>query len=308
MSENQYEPKFMSDGEHEPEHEPVGAAKDLSDREKQSAQQPEQQRRFQAVRPWSDFTRFFRRRSYEAEFKASAAPRERRPPRERRRMSTCSCAACAPSPIAPSPSSVGTPSAAVKLPSDPPPALPSPSSRPRAAATADALREQLDNCGGAFHRRPLEPACNGKTRPRPDRLQPAESPTRTAVGRRSRRRPDVDHRPCLLGHDVGPGAARHEPDVDADPARQVLQPLDRRNLFGQLVDGAGALAGIEPRVGRHAVHRELELAAPLARGLQRAARQRRLEHEDLRRVARFVLDRRRATSRCRFPRRSSTTS
>lgn len=40
-------------------------------------------------------------------------------------ISTCSCSAWAPSPMAPKPSSVGTPSAAVKLPSEPPPALPS---------------------------------------------------------------------------------------------------------------------------------------------------------------------------------------
>ena len=45
-------------------------------------------------------------------------------------ISTCSWSAWAPSPIAPKPSSVGTPSAAVKLPSEPPPALPSSSVMP----------------------------------------------------------------------------------------------------------------------------------------------------------------------------------
>ena len=46
-----------------------------------------------------------------------------------------SLAACAPSPTPPSPSSVGVPSAAVKLPSDPPPVADSSVSTPRSRAS-----------------------------------------------------------------------------------------------------------------------------------------------------------------------------
>src|SRR2546423_770100 len=45
--------------------------------------------------------------------------------------STCSWSACAPSPIAPRPSNVGTPRAAVKFPSEPPPVAPREAGRAR---------------------------------------------------------------------------------------------------------------------------------------------------------------------------------
>ena len=106
----------------------------------------------------------------------------------------------------------------------------------------------------------------------------------------------------------GRRAARDDPDVDADAARQILEPLDGRDLRRQLVNGARALARIEAGVRGDAVHGELELAAALARGLQRAARQRRLEHEHGAPTAAPPPRSSRATSRCRSLRRSSTAS
>ena len=71
---------------------------------------------------------------------------------------TDSCAACAPSPTAPNPSSVGTPSAAVKLPSEPPPVAASSSVKPSSAASSLACLVERDRPAPAFHRRTVQPA------------------------------------------------------------------------------------------------------------------------------------------------------
>src|SRR5207302_232006 len=60
----------------------------------------------------------------------------------RARMTTFSCRLCAPSPTPPRPSSVGTPKAAVKLPSEPPPVKDSSSFSPIVIARACARRKR----------------------------------------------------------------------------------------------------------------------------------------------------------------------
>src|SRR2546425_2348011 len=60
----------------------------------------------------------------------------------RARMTTFSCGLCAPSPTPPRPSSVGTPKAAVKLPSEPPPVKDSSSFSPIVIARACARRKR----------------------------------------------------------------------------------------------------------------------------------------------------------------------
>ena len=84
--------------------------------------------------------------------------------------------------------------------------------------------------------------------------------------------------------------------------RDVLQS-GRDDLMRQLVDRARALAGIDAGVRRDAVHRELEIAAPLAAGLHRAAGQRGFEHEHRVAPSRFRLDVGRDVG-CQFPRPS----
>ena len=77
-------------------------------------------------------------------------------------MTTDSCAACAPSPTAPIPSSVGTPRAAVKLPSEPPPVAAS--SRVEAEFSRYGARffEQGNRSGFALHRRTIDAAGDGE--------------------------------------------------------------------------------------------------------------------------------------------------
>ncbi len=75
---------------------------------------------------------------------------------------TDSWLACAPSPTAPIPSSVGMPRAEVKLPSDAPPVDASSRSNAKFSCQRASLREQLGRAASALHRRPVDSACNGK--------------------------------------------------------------------------------------------------------------------------------------------------
>jgi hypothetical protein len=66
--------------------------------------------------------------------------------------------ACAPSPTPPSPSSVGTPSAAVKLPSEPPPVADSSSFTPNSWRSRAPFLKQLANGRRSLHRRAIQSA------------------------------------------------------------------------------------------------------------------------------------------------------
>src|SRR5258705_5724878 len=97
-----------------------------------------------------------------------------------------------------------------------------------------------------------------------------------SIGGLAGRGADVDDRVCLLGDDVRAAPAGYEADVDADAARQILDPLDRGDLRGQLMNRARPFSWIHSRMRGDAVDRQLELSAPLARRLERTARHRRL--------------------------------
>ena len=81
-------------------------------------------------------------------------------------------------------------------------------------------------------------------------------------------------------------------DGDGDATVEILQIVDGRDLPRQLAHRADALTGIEPGMRRHAARDQLELADALAARLQRAARQRRLEHQHRLAVRRFGFDQR----------------
>ena len=101
-------------------------------------------------------------------------------------MSTCSCSAWAPSPTAPRPSNVGTPSAAVKFPSEPPPVPPSPSSCPSSARHLSGLLVQTRDLGAAFQRRAIEAAAQPHDRARASTGRRPRNAASTSVARRPR--------------------------------------------------------------------------------------------------------------------------
>ena len=143
----------------------------------------------------------------------------------------------------------------------------------------------------AFQRRPIEAARDPQRRGRiawPLALDDRGDHRRLVGGRGA----DVDGGPRLVGHDVRTGAAADDPDVDRDAGREPREAIQAANLMRELVDGARAFRRIDAGVRGNAVHRQLELAASFARRLDRAARQRRLEHEDRVAPPRFLFDRR----------------
>ena len=81
------------------------------------------------------------------------------------------------------------------------------------------------------------------------------------------------------------------PTLTRQSARRIVQRVDREDLPRELVDRARAGARIRRRraTDTPCAH-ELELADALARGLHRAAGQRRFEHEHGRALAREPLD------------------
>ena len=84
---------------------------------------------------------------------------------------------------------------------------------------------------------------------------------------------------------------RSSPTLTDTPRGGILQAFHGRNLPGDLVNGAGAFAGIDAGVRRDARDDDLELAAALAAGLHRASRKRRLEDEHGVASSRLFLDR-----------------
>ena len=181
----------------------------------------------------------------------------------------------------PRPSNVGTPSAAVKFPSEPPPVrafrevLPEFARQPRARFVQTRRRPRARSSGGRS-----KPPSTSRRVARQPRLQRAE--------RRSSRRASaiVGTRTSMLrardvGDDVGARAAGDHADVDARRrAPRSCSASIGENLARQLVDRAGALPGIEAGVRRHAVNgRARTRRTPFGCVLTRAAGQRRLQDE-----------------------------
>ena len=69
------------------------------------------------------------------------------------------------------------------------------------------------------------------------------------------------------------------PTFTVTPVAEVGELGEPRDLPGQLVDGAGAAGRVDAGVGGDAGGADAEVADALARGLERAPRQRRLEHQ-----------------------------
>ena len=120
-------PEVHEHCEHERHHEPVRPAKQVADDEQNAAQESQQQGGFQSVGHVSILT-----------VNRAIRPHTSAARHVRSDKTTCSWSAWAPSPDGPRPSNVGTPIAAVKFPSEPPPAAPSPRSWPSSLATAFA--------------------------------------------------------------------------------------------------------------------------------------------------------------------------
>src|SRR5262249_49498705 len=105
--------EIRDDREHKSQRHPLRTAQNVADEKKQRAHDAEEQRGFDNVH------------NLYCTVSPAMSPATSAARSGSGSSSTYSWSACAPSPIAPSPSSVGTPSAAVKFPSDPPPVLPS---------------------------------------------------------------------------------------------------------------------------------------------------------------------------------------
>ena len=74
--------------------------------------------------------------------------------------------------------------------------------------------------------------------------------------------------------DVGPRPTAHDPDVDRRPDVVVIQRVQRQHLLRQLVDRADALLRLDTGVRGATLDAHHVVTRALARGLQRAARQR----------------------------------
>src|SRR5215472_10310903 len=159
-------------------------------------------------------------------------------------MRTYSWSECAPSPTAPRPSRVGTPRAPVKFPSEPPPAMHSPSERFICFAR-DLAREN-----DAAH-----------------------------VGRPQG--PQIEYGAGAFGNHVRARAALDDVGVNADAPSWDVPRFDARKLRGQLVYGIDALFRSEARVGSAPLHDQFGFSNALARRFdQPSGTEGRLEHED----------------------------
>ena len=143
--------------------------------------------------------------------------------------STCSSAACAPPPMAPSPSRVGTPRAAVKFPSDPPPDPPSPSSRPNSAAMPRAAVYRRTTPARALERRPVHAArdrergsCQAWAR------KPRDRRFELDVGVRAGGHADVHVDGRLRAARRSCACRLRSPDVDRDAPLEILQAARAR--------------------------------------------------------------------------------
>jgi len=121
---------------------------------------------------------------------------------------------------------------------------------------------------------------------RPEREHRALEPARLVEGRRA----GVDDRDRLGGDDVRGGPSTDHADVGRGAGGGIGDPPDGEDLMGELDDRADPLLGLDPRVRRAALDLQGEVADPLARRLQPAARQGRFHHEHVGTPPRLVLD------------------
>src|SRR5262249_39019711 len=84
----------------------------------------------------------------------------------------------------------------------------------------------------------------------------------------------------LRSDDVGTSAAVDAADVDRKSARRIVEREQLKSLPRELVNGARALLGFDAGVRRNSGGFDPEICNALAGGLNSAAGQGRLEHED----------------------------
>jgi hypothetical protein len=168
---------------------------------------------------------------------------------------TDSCAACAPSPTAPRPSSVGTPSAAVKLPSE------SSGQLPRPFVESHRARP-------ALHRRTIQTTRHFQGTLRIGAPQPVKQLVhlRRVAGLRH---PHIHFRPRLPRNHIRPRPAADHPWIHRPPHPRVREARNLLQQPRQLQDCRVTTRKVHSAMRRHARHFQPVIADPLARRLAR---------------------------------------
>ena len=191
----------------------------------------------------------------------------------------CSSLEWAPWPTAPRPSSVGAPTAAVRLPSEPPPAVASPSVKPICVAKALALAKSvaLDLCSSGAR---LKASANFEFRARKNWTESVQAALDTAhVGDAECAK--IEDGFGALGDDVYACAAFDDVRVHSDAATRIVPFLDSSKLARQFVNRVDAFFWREAGVRGAAVDDELDLAHAFASCLDQALRSERgLQYEN----------------------------
>src|SRR5712692_10625826 len=142
----------------------------------------------------------------------------------------------------------------------------------------------------AFERRAIEPAGDPQARAgknRPQRAQPAFEPFHIGGPRSA----NVNHGAGAVGDDVAASASLDDVRIYRNPAAEIVEAGDPRDLQRQFVHGVYALLRLETRVGGAAGDFDFHLAHAFARGFQRAAQAKgRLENKDRVAAQGFALD------------------
>ena len=233
-----------------------------------------------------------------------ARARRARPARSvRESIRMCSSSAWAPPPRAPRPSRVGTPSAAVKLPSLPPPVEPSVSSRPSARPIRRACSNRAAMAGRSLHRRPVEAAGHRQPGPGRDRGRARGGPLRSRSASASvATRTSISADACA-GTTLVVVPPWMTPTLIVVPAARSCSSWSCRTWWASSTIALRALLGRDAGVGGLPFDLEMEPADALPRGLEPAVGQRRLEHQDVGTLRAPGPRSARARSGCRSPRR-----
>jgi len=175
-------------------------------------------------------------------------------------MRMLSAAACArPHPRRHKPSSVGTPSAAVKLPSDPPPVCDSSSSTPQLARQHPRHAEQRAIPAERSIGRPVQTAAHFGRCTAGHTASTSRNLFSSPGASFRRRTPDIDLRSGFGGHHIGARAPRNHPRIDRDATHQFGEPGDKVDLPRQFQHRAGAGLKVHARVRGLSAHHHGEI-------------------------------------------------
>ena len=175
---------------------------------------------------------------------------------------TCSWVEWAPSPTAPKPSRVGMPRAAVKLPSDAPPAAASPSAKPICLARRFGATVEF-NAVFAFERRAIEAAAQLKFDATSNCFQSAESFFQSAhVGVTPGAKIKINF--GAVGNDVGASAAIDEIRIHGNAVTRIVPFFDPGDLRGEFMNSVNAPVRIQASVSGAAMDDEFDFTNALA--------------------------------------------